>query len=224
MFEDEQDIDIQAAEVGGEYPEAPEDGGEPDSTSSDGREPESEDESPDSLSDGEPEESTAELASSTTPDVLVDGALTERDRDLWHVYRCLLNPHRRSTDRERRREPKPERPLTPDFFSLHLPKPTGAFRPVDVPYIECTSRRGRRAKSKTSRYRGVGLSKGQWVAHITVMYVTVFLGTFDDEELAARAYDSAAHELGFGITNASLGLLHPLSVGELDGLPTTACP
>jgi len=48
-----------------------------------------------------------------------------------------------------------------------------------------------------SIYKGVTLTNGRWVAGITVAGKRKYLGAFDDEEVAARAYDAEAR-LVFG--------------------------
>eukprot|EP00798_Chlamydomonas_sp_ICE-L_P032388 gene32388-2555_t len=52
---------------------------------------------------------------------------------------------------------------------------------------------------KTSSYRGVFRhdQKSGWVSSIFLNQKTLHLGTYPDEEEAARAYDAAAHALGF---------------------------
>lgn len=49
---------------------------------------------------------------------------------------------------------------------------------------------------KTSKYRGVSLSREtqKWRASITVEKRSIYLGTFREEEAAARAYNSAAQQ------------------------------
>ncbi len=62
----------------------------------------------------------------------------------------------------------------------------------------CTHRENmcnqRMHKNNTSGYKGVtaARTKSRWVAHITVNYKHIHLGTFDTAEDAARAYDRAA--------------------------------
>jgi hypothetical protein len=58
-------------------------------------------------------------------------------------------------------------------------------------------RSARRKKRTTSRYRGVTWvpSRGAWHAQINANNRHIFLGSFEDEEAAARAYDRAASEL-----------------------------
>lgn len=52
----------------------------------------------------------------------------------------------------------------------------------------------RKPRIGTSSYKGVTWHKGQrkWVARVRVAYKLIHLGSFDDEILAAKAYDRAA--------------------------------
>jgi hypothetical protein len=49
-----------------------------------------------------------------------------------------------------------------------------------------------RGKPSSSRFRGVSRSGAKWSAHISVNGRNIRLGTFRDEEQAAKAYDAAA--------------------------------
>lgn len=51
---------------------------------------------------------------------------------------------------------------------------------------------GRKRRDCLSQYKGVTKDNGRWRAQIVVNRVNRRLGTFDDEEAAARAYDAAA--------------------------------
>lgn len=57
----------------------------------------------------------------------------------------------------------------------------------------------RKSKGKTSQYRGVywNRERSRWVASIRGESKLIFLGYFDCETLAAKAYDTAAKNLGF---------------------------
>ena len=50
------------------------------------------------------------------------------------------------------------------------------------------------SKSQGSKYRGVCRNRDKWQAVIWVQGKRKYLGTFKDEELAAKAYDAAAIE------------------------------
>lgn len=74
----------------------------------------------------------------------------------------------------------------------------------------------RLSKQHTSRFRGVYRHReNRWVTRIWYRGETVYIGSFADEEIAARAYDEAAVRLHGerAQTNMSLGLLPLISGG-----------
>ena len=74
--------------------------------------------------------------------------------------------------------------------------PDKPSRPASLEQVR-EEKRARYKQTTTSRYHGVSWkTDGEiWVAGIEVDYVYYFLGHFDDEELAALAYDRKRHEL-----------------------------
>jgi len=46
-----------------------------------------------------------------------------------------------------------------------------------------------------SGYKGVYWGNGKWIAAIKLNYQSIYIGSFETPELAARAYDLKAHEL-----------------------------
>ena len=60
-----------------------------------------------------------------------------------------------------------------------------------------------------SRYKGVTPDRGVWRAQIRVAGENEFLGHFDDEREAARAFDQRSRQVygRFAVTNRKLGLL-----------------
>lgn len=62
---------------------------------------------------------------------------------------------------------------------------------------------------RSSRFKGVSRLHAKWAVYIKPHSKQLYLGSFDDEVLAAKVYDTAAlHYFGeFACTNASLGLL-----------------
>lgn len=79
----------------------------------------------------------------------------------------------------------------------------------------CRNLQGRNVK-KTSQYKGVHASHGKWAAQIRYNRKLLNIGWFEDERIAAGAYDVASKRLHgeFGLTNLSRSLL-PASVESL---------
>jgi hypothetical protein len=80
----------------------------------------------------------------------------------------------------------------------------------------------RKPKNSTSRYKGVQVGNGKWTASINSDRQKFFLGTFDNEVLAAICYNQKARELHkqfawlnpIHCENEILGLLSQIRVAE----------
>ena len=63
----------------------------------------------------------------------------------------------------------------------------------------------KRSKVKTSKFLGVSKNKkGQWEAEINILNKNVRLGIFNDERMAAEAYDAKAKEVSLVPTASPL--------------------
>lgn len=71
-----------------------------------------------------------------------------------------------------------------------------------------------RRKSKTGRYKGVMPRNEKWYARIKVNGKQIYLGTFKDQESAARAYNIAAHKR-YGDSAALNDIPDPLGKGDV---------
>lgn len=77
---------------------------------------------------------------------------------------------------------------------------------------------GLRAVEKTSRFKGVShdAACGRWRVEVERNGRRFYVGSFKDEEVAARRYDAAARLIfgSFARTNVDLGLLDPKPIDE----------
>jgi hypothetical protein len=85
---------------------------------------------------------------------------------------------------------------------------------------QSSSNQQKTKRPSTSRFKGVfrsnpvrGSKKSPWTAQISFRGKSIYLGSFVNEEDAARAYDASAIQTHgeFAATNVTLGLLPPLA-------------
>jgi hypothetical protein len=71
----------------------------------------------------------------------------------------------------------------------------GNYEPSNCRWVSMSiqQRNQRKRENKTSLYYGVNNQKGTYVARIRVMNKSIYLGRYKDEDIAAQAYDLAAH-------------------------------
>lgn len=88
---------------------------------------------------------------------------------------------------------------------------------------ECTVQENnfnRRPIGGASKFKGVVLYRGKWCANIRIDGKKRWLGTFSDQEAAARAYDAAAlcHQGEFAVTNFPMPEAQKVATGAPDGV------
>lgn len=73
----------------------------------------------------------------------------------------------------------------------------GNYEPSNCRWITRCEQQGNTRRVKKSKFRGVFVDPrtDRWIARITHRKRTIYLGSFGDEEQAARAFDTAAKRL-----------------------------
>lgn len=137
-------------------------------------------------------------------DWLVRYKWTLLDQNAAHWFRCPETKKQRMIYMHRMILDAPEGILTDHINHNRLDNRRSNLRLCNISESNC-NRRGRSGKDYT-HYKGIYPVSGKWAAAITTDKKRVWLGFFDTEKSAARAYDLAAikYHKDFAMTNFPL--------------------